>query len=386
MGRSHIKTERLKRTLNALVGRVDATLAATDDAFPYFADPDTGEWTTTPDGNWCGGHWVGLLRLAAERADDPEEARRFADAARDHTETVCGYVPRDSMFCGMNLHYAGFRGYDATGDRALFGLGLEAADATADAFDESARQVPLGELEIRGPEQFRGPESDHGPSGDCIGAVDAVYTSLPVLWRAYGETGNTRFRDVAVSHADRHLDWYVRDDGSTWHHAVFDPETGELKRQYNELALGDDTCWARGQGWHIAGLARAYAETRAGRYLTVLHDAVAYHRRNAPADGVPYWDYAADGDEPRDTSAAALVAYGLTRLPDADETTDLRAYGRQVFASLVDGYLVTDPDAPNYGAVLHGCFNRPGEYAANHELLWTDYYVAETAAQLLSEA
>ncbi len=386
MGQSHTEIEGAERALDALVDRVDATLSAIGDAFPYFADPDTGEWTTTPDGNWCGGHWVGLLRLAAERTDDRAAARRFADAARDRTETVREYVPRDSMFCGMNLHYAGFGGYDATGDRSLFGLGLEAADATVDAFDESARQVPLGGLAIEGPEQFRGPESDHGPSGDRIGAVDAVYTSLPVLWRAYRETGDTRFRDAAVSHADRHLDWYVRDDGSTWHHAVFDPETGALERQYNELALGDDTCWARGQGWHVAGLARAYAETRAGRYLTALRDAAAYHRRNSPADGVPHWDYAAEGDEPRDTSAAALVTYGLTRLPDEEATADLRAYGREVFASLADDYLVTDPDAPNYGAVLRGCFNRPGEYADDHELLWTDYYVAATAARLLGEA
>ncbi|WP_114579442.1 glycoside hydrolase family 88 protein [Saliphagus sp. LR7] len=377
--------ETLDCARDALIDRVDSTLKATGEEFPYFANPETGTWDTTDNGNWCGGHWIGLLWFAAGHADDETRTKRFAAAARSHSETMAEYMPRASMFCGMNFHLSGFKGYDATGDRALFGLGLEGADAMVAAFDETARQVPLGQLAIKGPDQFRGPESSHGPPGDRLGAVDAVHTSLPVLWRAYAETSEARFRDIAVSHADRHLDWYVREDGSTWHHAVFEGDTGELERQYNELALSDDTCWARGQGWHIAGLARAYAETGARRYLNALRKSVNYHRKNAPSDGVPQWDYAAGSDEPRDTSAAALVAYGLTILPSQSETADLREYGREILATLIDGYLVTDTDANNRGAVLHGCFNRPGQYADDHELLWTNYYVAATITAIYDQ-
>ncbi|MFB6308985.1 MAG: glycoside hydrolase family 88 protein [Haloarculaceae archaeon] len=378
-----IDPDRLGRVREALLARVDRTLAETGERFPYFYD---GGWTTTPDGNWCGGHWIRLLWLAADHRDDGE---RFAVAAREHTERMREYMPRESMFCGMNFHYAGFRGYDATGDRSLFGLGLEGADAMAALYDERARQVPLGGLDIEGPEQFRGPESDHGPPGDRLGAVDAVYVSLPVLWRAYRETGDPRFRDVAVSHADRHLDWYVREDGRTWHHAVFD-EAGGLERQYNELAHSDETCWARGQGWSIAGLARAYRETGAERYLSTLERTVDYYREHTPDDGVPFWDFETPErpDTHRDTSAAALVAYGLGRLPDGDQwekdrVDALREYGLAVLDSLLADYLVLDEDDPQYGAVLQGCFNAPGEYATDSELLWTDYYVAETVAALL---
>jgi len=58
--------------------------------------------------------------------------------------------------------------------------------------------------------------------------------------------------------------------------------------------------------------------------------------------------------------------------------TDLRAYGETVLESLLADYLVVDPSAPNYGAVLQGCFNRPGEYAVENELIWTNYYTART--------
>lgn len=374
-----------RTALTALLDRVERTLDATGDRFPYVYDRDADAWETTENGNWCGGHWIGLLWHAASHADSDRVGDRFGRAAHKHTEAMRAYMPQDSMFCGMNFAYAGFRGYDHSGDRTLFGIGLEGADAMTEAFHEGARQIPLGKLAIKGPEQFRGPDSDHGPPGDRIGAVDNLYTAVSILWRAFDEVGDPRFRDVAISHADRHLDWYVRDNGRTWHHAVFD-EDGALKRQYNELAHGDDTCWARGQGWSIAGLAAAYAATGAERYRRALESNVTYYRSNAPDDHVPNWDFEVPDPEtePRDSSAAALAAYGLVALlPDDDRIADLRNFGYDVLSSLVSSYLVTDPNDPAYGRVLHGCFNRPGEYATDTELVWTTYYLTETLATVL---
>jgi len=388
-----IDESRLETTLDALLARVESTMAATGEEFPLYAHPNTGEWETTPDGDWCGGHWIGLLWLASRHASG-ERSRRFSECARDHMDTVHNYLPRSSMFYGMAHDYAGFRAYDITGDRRLFGFGLDGADAMVESFHEGARQVPLGDLAIRGPENFRGPESDHGPSGTRVGAVDSVYTALPVLWRAYRETGDARFRDVAVSHADKHLDWYVRPDGSTWHHAVFDPETGNLERQYNELAHSDETCWARGQGWNVAGLARAYQETGARRYLDVLEQTVAYYVEESPPDLVANWDFAAPQGPgtPRDTSAAALVAYGLVRLDagsapseHAERVVDLRRTGEQILESLLTDYLITEPDDDRYGMVKHGCYNYPGGFATDNELVWTDYYVMKAVSTLLEE-
>jgi unsaturated chondroitin disaccharide hydrolase len=81
------RTERA--ALDLLVERVERTLDATGEAFPYYADPATGAWTTTEDGNWCGGHWVAMLWRAYERTGE----ERFARAAREHTETVVDSVP-----------------------------------------------------------------------------------------------------------------------------------------------------------------------------------------------------------------------------------------------------------------------------------------------------
>jgi len=386
------------RALELLCDRVRSTHEAVGDAFPYVADPDDGTWSTTPDGNWCGGHYVDALRIAADRTDKSD----LADAADAHTETMMEYLPREAMFYGMNAHYAGFRTWDRTGRDADRERGIDAADAMVDYFDERARQVPLGILDIEGPEEFRGPESDHGPPGDQLGAVDAAYVALGPVWRAVRETGDPVYRDVAVSHCDRHLDWYVRYDGSTWHHAEFHPATGDLVRGYNELAHSDETCWARGLGWHIAGMSRAYIETGADRYRRALESAVRYYRRHAPEDLVPFWDleHPDRPDVPRDTSCAVLAADGLTRLPadgapdgsgpgaGGGKTADLRAFGEAILNSLISAYLTPrspDDDRPS-GMLLEGCFNGPSGFADRHELWWSDYYLLRTLDRRVAAA
>lgn len=367
--------------LSLLVARTGSMLDQIGDNFPYFADPETGDWQVTDDGNWCGGHWIGMLWLAHEQTGKDQ----FANAAERFTDAMFDSLPAENMFYGMNAHYAGFRAYDLTGKARHREIGLDGAEQTLEYYHEGARQVPLGTLPIDAPaSNFRGPESDDGPSGARLGAVDALYTAIPVLWRAYRETGDARYRDVAVSHADRHLDWYVRPDGSTWHHAEFEPETGKLIRQYNELAYSDDTCWARGQGWCIAGLARAYRETGAERYLEALGRVVDYYVDRVPDDLVPYWDFE-HPDAPaveRDTSAAALAAYGLTRLPETDKTERLVGVGERIVTSLVTRYLTprTEEDDRPAGMVVESCFNGPAGYANKHEHVWTDYYLFYTLA------
>lgn len=373
---------------DALLARVKTVETDLKD-FPLLVDAETGEWETTDDGNWCAGHWIGLLWLAAEAADTASERRRYERAARSYLDRMLDADELlDSMFAGMNYVYACFRGYDVTGDRDLYGHGFTGADATVDLFHERARMVPIGIYRVAGPkEQFDLSESvGDRPTGDRISATDMVCSAIPVLWRAYEETGDTAFRDRALAHSDRHLDWCIREDGSTWHECEFNPETGDLAAQYNDLSYDEDTCWARGQGWNVAGLSRTYNETGAERYLVALEETVGYYVEHTPDDLVPYWDFEDPNipDAPRDTSAAALTAYGLSQLEgDGERVAALRETGERVLASLVENYLVRDADAGNYGVVTHGTYNKPGDYGVETELIWTNYYVAYAVREQL---
>ena len=366
--------------LSLLVDRVDSTLEETGRTFPYYADPETGEWETTSDGNWCGGYWVHMLWMAHEVTGN----ERFADAARSSAEIVAREMPDETMFRGLCFNYAGFASYEITSDDRDRVLGLRGADSMVEYYHEAARQIPVGVYQVHVPadveNNFRGPD-DEMP-GHHNGVVDAIHAALTVLWRAYHETGDPRYRDVAVSHADRHLDWYVREDGSSWHVARFDPRTGELRAQFNDLAHGDDSCWARGVGWNVAGLARAYTETRGERYLTALERVATYYVEHAPADLVPHYDFEHPDKPniPRDTSCAALACYGLNSLPEEPETEELRKLGERILESLITQYLtpVDETDERPRGMVLHGCFDGPAGYADDNELIWTDHYLLAT--------
>lgn len=371
----------------ALMDRVDRTLAETGDEFPFAADPDTGTWETTDDGNWCAGHWIGLLWFAATHANDVADTKRYIDAAWNHTDVLWDEMPRETMFCGMNFHHAGWLGFDSTSDRQLYAMGLEGADAMVDMFHEKARQIRVGTYRIKGPaEQFDMEREVEGrPTGEHVAVCDTIFTSLPILWRAYCETGETTFRDVAISHADRHMDWYLNPDGSTTHMVAFDPATGDPDRYFDTLAYDMDTCWARGQGWNIAGLSWAYDETDAPRYLDALEAAAKYYRTHTHDDLIPYWDFEDPRipDVPKDTSAAALTAYGLLRLErDSGRTARLGELGEEILSDLVSEYMVTK-DGPRRGMVTGGCYNYPQKYAYENELVWTDFYVGASLRQLI---
>ena len=126
-------------------------------------------------------------------------------------------------------------------------------------------------------------------------------------------------------------------------------------------------------------MARAYVETGAARYLRALESLMDYYEANAPADMVPYWDFEHPEipDVGRDTSCAAISAYGLSLLPETDETASLRECGDRILTSLISDYLTPtsgDDDRPT-GMTLKGCYNGPTGFADRHELIWTDHYL-----------
>jgi unsaturated chondroitin disaccharide hydrolase len=55
----------VKGAARSRLRRIDDTAARVGDRFPHWADPGTGTWTTTSDGDWTGGYWIGVLWVAA---------------------------------------------------------------------------------------------------------------------------------------------------------------------------------------------------------------------------------------------------------------------------------------------------------------------------------
>ena len=57
----------------------------------------------------------------------------------------------------------------------------------------------------------------------CI--VDCMM-NLPLLYWASNESGNQKYRDIAVRHANMVMKYFIRPDHSLWHAYRFNPQTG----------------------------------------------------------------------------------------------------------------------------------------------------------------
>src|SRR5215212_8194957 len=66
-----------------MVERIDDTAQRITTGFPNFADPATGEWTTSPQGDWTGGHWIEVHDAGHHRTDRARAESRVPDHARD---------------------------------------------------------------------------------------------------------------------------------------------------------------------------------------------------------------------------------------------------------------------------------------------------------------
>ena len=98
-----------------------------------------------------------------------------------------------------------------------------------------------------------------------------------------------------------------------------------------------------------------------------------------PADGVPYWDYGAPGEE-RDTSAASIMASGLLELAGfagGEKGAAYRAFAVKQLLALASPAYFAAPGANGNWLLLHGVGHKPGNSEIDVPLDYGDYYFLE---------
>lgn len=101
---------------------------------------------------------------------------------------------------------------------------------------------PVGEL---------GKKEDYRLIIDCL-------LNIQLLFFASQETGDNRYRDMAINHFYASANHVIRDDASAYHTFYFDPETGDPIKGVTRQGYSDDSAWARGQAWGIYGIPLTY--------------------------------------------------------------------------------------------------------------------------------
>src|ERR687894_1311979 len=335
-----------------MLERIDDTARQVTAGFPNFADPETGEWTTSPQGDWTGGHWVGELWLA--RRVTGEE--RYGEWAGEWCEALRPRAASNTIFRSFLFYYGAALGDVLLDDHRARAVALEGARGLLGLYNPKAGLIPLG-TEAEEASDVGNEEA----SIDAVGSISALFG-----W-ASEKTSDATFRDAALPHAERHIEFCVRNDASVCQSASFDPETGEVVRRYSHKGYSEDSTWARAQAWGM--LAYALSARWMPEHKEFLETAVRvadWWLEHVPEDRIAFWDFAdpAIPEVERDTSATAIAAASLLKLAELVQDGVLEARyhsaAQGTVRALLEGYLTpTGPgDERVPGILTEGCYNK----------------------------
>jgi unsaturated chondroitin disaccharide hydrolase len=338
-----------------------AAKSTATDRYPRMTS-STGNWETTGPSAWTSGFFPGALWLMFERTGDPLWRTR----AETWTSPIGGQRTRtdthDLGFMFMSSYGNGYRQIPNEPYRRIL---AEAAGSLAKRYDPDVRCV-----------------RSWGSNNDTTKfevIVDNLMNLELLLWGARNG-GSSEWRSMAIDHGLRcGIQDLMRADGSTFHRAIYDPVTGDLKSRGTVQGACDACTWSRGQAWAVYGFTMLYDETGDARFLEAARKTADYFIGHLPPDKVPYWDFSKSGSEPRDSSAASIAASGLLELSrhetDATRKQTYLSAARDILASLSSlAYLAENT---KYSSILmHGTRNKPaGSY--NTGLIFGDYYMLE---------
>ena len=351
-------TEQLHRKMTYAVGKAGETAW-----IPYTTDGH--QWKKNDIGWWTNGFWPanmwqmyrmtgdGLYREEALRAEEmlDEALRNFKNLSHD-----MGFM----WLIQSGVRYALEKNQDSY-DRTLF-----AAEMLA------ARYNPNG---------FIRAWNEEGREGWAI--VDCMM-NLPLLYWASEETGDPRYRQIAMRHADTTIQHFVRPDGSCNHIVIFDPETGEFLENPGGQGYESGSSWSRGQSWALYGFVLSWLCTGEQRYLDTAKRVAHYFISQIADDWMPRCDFR-QPEEPllRDNVAGNVAACGLLELARAVPALE----GRFYFDAAVRILKAQEQDAANWEtddpAIFTKCTSAWHDLNGRHiTMTYGDYFFIEAINKL----
>ncbi|GAA4139888.1 glycoside hydrolase family 88 protein [Sphingobacterium kyonggiense] len=231
---------------------------------------------------------------------------------------------------------------------------------------------------------------DHGPWKYPV-IIDNMM-NLEFLTQSSKLSGDQKYYDIAVTHADKTLKNHFRKDFSSYHVIDYDPNTGEVHAKKTHQGAFDESAWSRGQGWALYGFTMMYRETKKKPYLKRAQEVANYilSNPNLPEDLIPYWDFDKDkissdnkmykNKDLRDASAAALYASALVELAEYSKPKQAKHYlqaAETIIKNLSsDAYFAKKGE--NGGFLLkHSVGALPLNSEVDVPLSYADYYYVE---------
>lgn len=317
---------------------------------------------------WCSGFWPGVLWFDYEATGDTAVMRQ-ADLYTGSIRTIVE-APLFDHDLGFLVLCSYGQGYRLTQNPEYKQVMLAAADSLATLFNPAVGTLcswPRNEEMLGG----------HNTIMDNM-------INLELLFWAAKNGGDRKLYDIAVSHADTTMRYNFRPDGTSYHVAVYDKQSGQFLKACTHQGYADESMWARGQGWAIYGYTMVYRETKDPKYLDFAKKVTDVYLSKLPDDKIPYWDFN-DPTIPncsRDASAACVVASALLELEDYVDADCAKKYdtaARQMLKSLAsDSYW--SKESPSF--LMHSTGHRPAGSEIDYSIVYADYYYYEALNRL----
>jgi len=206
--------------------------------------------------------------------------------------------------------------------------------------------------------------------------------NLELLYDISKMTGNDNMKNACISHADKTLQNHFRSDYSSFHVVNYDSVSGKVISKVTHQGYSDSSSWARGQAWGLYGFTMMYRETKNPAYLNHARKIATFilNHPRLPKDKIPFWDFDAPNipNEPRDASAAAIIASALIELSTyVTEKNDYFKTAETILKNLSsDNYLAKNGENGLF-LLKHSTGNWPKKDEIDVPIAYADYYYLE---------
>jgi rhamnogalacturonyl hydrolase YesR len=352
----------VKQAFDVAAKQYDLMLANHPDStkFPFSVNPD-GTSKDSKSVWWCSGFFGGSLWSLYEFTKDD----KWKAAANRWTMAVSNeQYNTNTHDLGFMLYCPFGSGYRLTQNETYKSVLLKGAESLATRFDP---KIGLIKSWNKFQEKY-----------DYPVIIDNMM-NLELLFWASKTTGNPKYYNICVTHADNTLKNHFREDFSSYHVVCYGPN-GEVLAKKTHQGAADESAWARGQAWGLYGYIVMYRETKDKKYLKVAKRIAKFilENPNLPEDKIPYWDFSKPGEE-RDASAGAITAsalFEMSQYVSKKEAKYYKAMATKMLESLSNSYFRAD--GGNNGFILkHSTGNKAGNVEVDVPLNYADYYYLE---------
>lgn len=334
-----------------------------NELFTDYTDED-GEWDTKGDESWCSGFVPGLYWYLFALTGNTQ----WQGYAKHWTEGV-----RSRAYATDND--TGFQIYDSFG-LAYNLAGEQTADYKKVLIDGANTMVKERYNQNIGAFRSWKQWEDDPEALPFEVNIDQLMNMELILW--VGKYANKpEYSKMAISHADKTWANNMRDNGSSYHVVEYD-EDGKVENKRTHQGWKSESTWSRGQAWAVYAYVMYYRFTGLERMLQRSKISYQYYlsaMQKQSRDWIPYADFDAplDEDNPRDSSAAAVVASALLELYKITNNEQYLSDAQAMLQSLATPkYLALDA---NYQSILLKGSEKWGEPEVG--TIFGDYFFVE---------